>query len=103
MGQMRKYRCPSCRYAETDAGGRSCGMIAVIETILCRDCRRLYDAIAEETPDEALQEDGRVRGNLTGIRCPVSENHSFIRWRKPWPCPRCNTQMVASKLALNWD
>jgi len=86
MGESSTYRCPNCGYSATVAGGRDCGFETVVETISSSDCRELYDAEAEEKARDVLMDDGRVRGNLTGIQCPVSEKHSFMRWRKPRSC-----------------
>jgi rubredoxin len=103
MGEITNYKCTSCDYEADIAAGRSCGFERVVETISCRDCRELYDAVADEQARDALMNDGRIRGNLSGIRCPKSPDHSFTRWRKPWPCPKCGQAMVSNGLSLPWD
>ena len=103
MGESSTYRCPNCGYTALVAGGRACGFETVVETILCRDCRELYDAVAEERAQDVLMDDGRVRGNLTEIRCPRSADHKFMRWRKPWPCPKCGAVMEAVGPVMPWD
>jgi len=102
MGHTGRLTCPSCDYSADVAGGRTFGFYAVVETIVCHDCKELYDATANEKapdiPGDILTYDG-----LTGIRCPKSKNHRFTSWPEPWPCPKCDEPMEAGGPCELWD
>jgi hypothetical protein len=102
MGQTHGFICPNCEYLAEVAGGRTFGFYAVVETIVCRDCKKLYDATANEKapdiPGDILAFDG-----LTGIHCPKSKKHSFTAWTDPWLCPKCDTPMDKGGLFVCWD
>jgi len=56
MGRTFQYECPQCQYRASVSGGADRGLNCSIQTILCRDCRRLFDVFTrlrqtvEETP-----------------------------------------------------
>jgi Zn finger protein HypA/HybF involved in hydrogenase expression len=102
LGATREFICPDCGHIAEVAGGRDCGFITVVQTILCRDCWELYDARANERPQDVVGAEG-IRGRLTGIRCPNSPDHKFVRWRHSWPCPKCGGRMVKGRPGLCWD
>ncbi len=102
MGMTRGFTCPNCEYSAEVAGGRTFGFLAVVETIVCHDCKKLYDATAnEEAPD--VPGDILTYEGLTGIRCPKSEKHNFTTWKDPWLCPKCETPMEEDGIPLLWD
>jgi Zn finger protein HypA/HybF involved in hydrogenase expression len=51
-------------------------------TILCEDCKDLYDII-----------DGRhdPKKRQPKLRCPKSKNHKWREWNHPDKCPKCGT------------
>jgi hypothetical protein len=74
-------------------------MIAMVQTISCKGCRALYDAVANEKFGEIADP---FDGPITGIRCPKNKDHEFEEWHSCGPCPKCGTAMDEDMPAL-WD
>ena len=77
MGMQFEFYCRGCGYTAGVSGGRDCGFHYVSQTIVCRDCKELYDAVANEKAADVLV-DGKIRGKLTGICCP-KDPHAQVR------------------------
>ena len=45
MGRSYWFECPKCGYRARVSGRADGGLSFVVQTILCRDCRELYDAV----------------------------------------------------------
>jgi predicted RNA-binding Zn-ribbon protein involved in translation (DUF1610 family) len=45
MGRTYLFECPKCGYRARVAGGSADGKRFAVQTILCHDCRELYDAV----------------------------------------------------------
>jgi hypothetical protein len=45
MGRSYWFECPRCGYRAKVSGGADRGLSIFVQTILCRDCRELYDAV----------------------------------------------------------
>jgi hypothetical protein len=45
MGRTYLFECPKCGYRAKVAGGAQDGFNFAVQTILCRDCKELYDAV----------------------------------------------------------
>ena len=45
MGTTYDFTCQACKYTAHISGGRGVGMIAVVHTMSCRDCRALVDVL----------------------------------------------------------
>jgi hypothetical protein len=43
MGRTYHFECPRCLYRARVAGGADAGLYCEIKTIVCLDCRQLYD------------------------------------------------------------
>jgi len=97
------YRCPACGYEAEVSGRRDWGVFHVTETIVCRDCRELFDVRANEKPQDVEIKNGRIIGELTGIRCPKDPDHQIRPWRGPGACPRCGTRMVDTGICTFGD
>jgi predicted RNA-binding Zn-ribbon protein involved in translation (DUF1610 family) len=53
MGRSYWFECPKCGYRAKISGRADRGLTFAIQTILCRDCRELYDAVTRlRVPDE---------------------------------------------------
>jgi hypothetical protein len=64
MGRSYWFECPRCSYRAKVSGRADRGLSFFVQTILCRDCRELYDAVTRmRVPDEL---DGW--GNAGGLR-----------------------------------
>ena len=85
------------------SGGRDRGFFAVVETISCIVCKELFDAVADEKPEDLELGWRREEKPLLGIRCPNSEKHEFTYWKSPWPCPVCDEPVIADGGCINWD
>ena len=64
MGRTFLFECPRCHYRATVAGGADRGFNCFVQTIVCRECASLYDAV-------------------TRLRMVASQKRQFIglRWR----------------------
>ncbi len=45
MGRSYWFECPKCGYRAKVSGRADRGLCFFVQTILCRDCRELYDAV----------------------------------------------------------
>jgi hypothetical protein len=45
MGRSYLYECPKCSYRTHVSGGADHGQRFHVQTVLCRDCRKLHDAV----------------------------------------------------------
>ena len=53
MGRSYWFECPKCGYRAKASGRADRGLSFFVQTILCRDCRELYDAVVRvRVPDE---------------------------------------------------
>lgn len=53
MGRSFSYECPKCAYSAKVSGGTDEGYTVAVQTILCRECRALHDAVTRvRVPDE---------------------------------------------------
>jgi hypothetical protein len=64
MGRSYWFECPKCGYRAKVSGRSDRGLSFAVQTILCRDCRELYDAVTRlRVADEAIG-----GGNFGGLR-----------------------------------
>jgi hypothetical protein len=100
MGVLFKFECPSCGYLAEVSGGADRGFYAATQTIICKECKRLYDvAIAKiKGPDFAPEP-----GEREPLRCPESDLHQVERWSRPRPCPACGSRMEKQQATILWD
>ena len=100
MGCTFDFSCPKCGYHVSVSGGTDCGFHAVTNTILCGDCKRLYDVVTSEDPASTAFDDG---WKPSAYSCPKSTRHAVELWFHPGPCPKCGTQMTKGREAMLWD
>ncbi len=43
MGRTFQFECPQCQFPARVAGGADAGINCAVQTIVCHDCRRLFD------------------------------------------------------------
>ena len=66
MGRTYWYECERCGYRAKVSGKADRGLSFAVQTILCQDCKRLYDAVTRlRVPDESPLSDWR---NTSGLR-----------------------------------
>jgi hypothetical protein len=55
MGRSYWFECPKCGYRARVSGRADQGLSFVVQTILCRDCKELYDAVTRlKVPGESV-------------------------------------------------
>ena len=66
MGRSYWFECPKCSYRAIVAGRADCGLALAVQTILCRDCKQLYDAVTRLKIVDDLSGWGGVGGLHNG-------------------------------------
>ncbi|MBX3276442.1 MAG: hypothetical protein KF868_00430 [Acidobacteria bacterium] len=97
MGTSYEFECPACGYTAAVSGDDDAGMICNTTTIVCRTCRKLYDATI------ILRSFDSPEHQEIPIRCPKSKKHAVERWKHPGPCPKCGAQMNRGEACCDWD
>ena len=70
MGRSYWFECSKCGYRATVSGRADRGLAFFVQTILCRDCKQLYDAVTRlRVPDES-----EGLGSFAGWRLVRSPN-----------------------------
>jgi len=123
MGRTYAYECAKCGYRAMVAGGEAHGLELSVQTIVCEDCKELYDAvIALRTPDDVpplsvppafdavirrlplFLSAGSLRWEHFSLICPRAGNHVVKEWREPGKCPRCRVYMERSAFPFRqWE
>lgn len=132
MGRTYLFECPLCQYRAKISGGADSGLHCAIQTVVCRDCRELYDVFVRqrqfadakemikfpgffrpEIPPVVLQESSftpsreparRLIWKEFEMTCPVEPKHFVEAWKDPGRCPRCGTFLEQSGLPFRlWD
>lgn len=62
MGRTYLFECSKCGYRATVSGGADRGLHFAVQTILCTECKKLYDAVTE-------------------LKVPVSPSTELGRWK----------------------
>jgi len=125
MGRTYLFECEKCGYRAKVGGGTQRGRHLTAQTILCLDCRVLFDAVTElkvpavpasnlnqwklkpdRNPKKAprfetalnrlLPGDGRFHWIEFKPACPVSERHRVRIWKQPGKCPKCGVFLDGS-------
>jgi ribosomal protein S27AE len=64
MGRSYWFECPRCGYRARVSGREDRGLNFFVQTIVCHDCKELYDAVTRlRVPDDPVK-----LGNLSGWR-----------------------------------
>jgi hypothetical protein len=122
MGKTYVFECGLCHYRVKISGGADSGLDCAVQTIVCRDCRELFDVFTRvrrqaappgkfkserlEIPPVALpgspaRQTGWQKSNLS---CPVNPKHCVEPWKNPGRCPRCGNYLEPNGLAFRlWD
>jgi hypothetical protein len=114
MGRSYWFECPKCSYRAKVSGRADRGLSFFVQTILCRDCRELYDAVTRlKVPDEldgwgnagGLRRAGFLKARpRINLQCPVSAIHRVRSWNDPDRCPKCGVYLEKSALPYRlWD
>jgi hypothetical protein len=128
MGRSYLFECPKCSYKTHAAGRAERGVHFSVQTILCQDCRQLYDAVTSlkipEDADEKAVLPSRFKKRAPGqppdfdavvnrlalipskkpkwvrfkISCPITPSHQVEAWNDPGKCPRCGVFLEKNAL-----
>ena len=101
MGIWFEFTCEKCGYCVEVSGGKDFGMVAVVETMICRSCRELVDVIIGRYGKEGPTGDKDYDKNL-GI-CPKCGGKELTVWKEQRPCPKCGGRMIKCRPTALWD
>ena len=101
MGTLFAFTCPDCGHVAEASGGRDVGMIAVVETSICRSCHELVDVVIGFFGGEGPCGDAE-RDRALG-RCPKCDGTAVYPWPPSRPCPKCGKTMKRGGLIAQWD
>jgi ssDNA-binding Zn-finger/Zn-ribbon topoisomerase 1 len=76
-------------------------MVAVVETMSCRDCRQLVDVLIGKHGREGPTGDRTFDTRLG--RCPNCRGTNVSAWKAPRACPKCDGRMLEGQLIALWD
>jgi hypothetical protein len=87
MGRTFQFECPQCQYQARVGGGADAGINCSVQTIVCLDCRRLFDVFTRfrlrEGEDEPAPAEVKTRSSR--IRLPDEVNiPPFWLVKNPW-------------------
>ncbi|MGO8839197.1 MAG: hypothetical protein ACLQAH_15695 [Limisphaerales bacterium] len=122
MGRTYLFECSKCGYHARVAGGTDEGIHCAVQTIVCSDCKALYDAVVQFKLSPRHQDNppfnapklavllNRLppRGVRSWLKfkpvCPVSPRHRVRLWKPPDKCPKCGTFLEPAALPFRvWD
>jgi hypothetical protein len=133
VGKTIHFECPQCQYRAAISGGADGGVNCDVQTIVCRDCRKLFDVFTRvrrvaghqefaanfpafnglEIPPVILRDSlfppkrampRRFEWQKMKPACPVSAKHFVESWKNPGRCPRCRAFMEPQGLPLRvWE
>jgi len=103
MGTRYEFRCRACGYSTTVSGGLDHGMVAVVRTMTCDDCKEVVDVLVGKygqegpTGDPSYDKDLRV--------CPNCSRRRVRAWDVGRSCPRCGSPMTLAhdSPTVLWD
>jgi hypothetical protein len=76
MGRSYWFECPRCGYRARVSGREDGGLAFCVQTVLCQDCKELYDAVTRlSVPDEPLKL-GILAGWRWGRLVPARDSSS---------------------------
>lgn len=131
MGRTYLFECPKCSYRARVAGRAERGIHFAVQTILCHECRELYDAVialqvlkspgltnalaqrkslpSPPTFQTALNRlpppaNRALRWKHFKPACPVFAGHRIREWQAPDKCPKCGCHLERNALPFRlWD
>jgi hypothetical protein len=88
MGRSYHFECSRCGYRATVSGRADRGLNLAVQTIVCRDCRKLSDAVTRfKIPDESglkLSNLGLRQREFQGLRFTVPPSFDEAVNRLPY-------------------
>ena len=96
MGRSYLFECPRCAYRAPVSGGPDRGLDVATLTIVCRDCRKLYDVVTRLR----LPRDARHATRL--VRRAGATPHSVGAPEPPPPFEAALNRLFATGSNLEW-
>jgi hypothetical protein len=121
MGRTYLFECFGCGYRVHVAGSTDRGEHVAVQTILCANCRELYDAVIEFKASRQNENHPKTAPRFAalldrlpphGVRkwikfklaCPVSQLHHVRAWKQPDKCPKCGVYLGSDGMPFRlWD
>ena len=132
VGRTYLFECSLCQYRAKVSGGEDSGLHCVIQTVVCRECRELFDAFRRQRryadAADVIRFPGFYRPEIPPVilgdssvnprrgrapkliwhgfelACPVDAQHHVEPWRDPGRCPRCGNYLEKNGLPFRvWD
>jgi NAD-dependent SIR2 family protein deacetylase len=121
MGRTYLFECSKCGYRARVSGSADRGRHVVVQTVLCAECKELYDAVIAFKPSVHWEFHPKTAPGFIsllnrlpprGVRpwikwklvCPISPRHRIRLWKQPDKCPRCGTFLDPSVIPFRrWD
>jgi hypothetical protein len=122
VGKTYIYGCGLCQYRVKVSGGPDSGLDCDVLTIVCRDCRELFDVFTRvrrlaatagkfkskhlEIPPVALPSSPARQAGWQSFKpaCPANPKHRIESWQDPGRCPRCGSYLEKTGLPFRlWD
>jgi hypothetical protein len=121
MGRTYLFECSGCGYRARVSGGEDRGERMAVQTILCANCRELYDAVVEfkaslqkESHPKTAPRFAVLLNRLPPcdvrkwikfkLACPVSPLHRVHMWKQPDKCPKCGVYLGSDGMPFRiWD
>ena len=121
MGRTYLFECSKCGYRARVSGGADSGRHVSVQTILCADCKELYDAVIAFKPLSRRESHQKIPPKFAvlvnrlpphGVRqwikfkpaCPLSSRHRIRLWKQPDKCPKCGSYLDPGPIPFRrWD
>ena len=122
MGKTYLFECGLCHYRVKISGGTDAGVDCDVQTVVCRDCRELFDvytrvrrqsspvgkfrALNPEIPPAALTGSPARKKDWQKLlpMCPMEGKLRVEPWRDPGRCPRCGNYLEKNGIPFRvWD
>jgi hypothetical protein len=132
VGKTYLFECPQCQYRVKISGGADSGRHCEIQTVICRDCRELFDVfrrqqrradsvdlikfpgfhrpdippviLGQSSINPLPQPAAKLVWRETELACPVDPEHTVEAWNDPGRCPRCGNFMEKNGFPFRaWD
>jgi hypothetical protein len=132
VGRTYLFECPQCQYRAKVSGGEDSGVHCAVQTVICRDCRELFDVFKRvrryadskevikfpaffrpDIPPVILNESSfnpsssparRLVWKQLELACPTEPKHFVEAWKDPGRCPRCGNFLEKNGIPFRlWD
>ena len=112
MGESFTYECIKCDYSVMTSAGLDYGMLAVVETHICLNCRIIVDICVGEygkvySREELDMHPEKNNPDMDYYKCPMcGDDSALVKWdKRKRPCPRCDGGMDRDPKgeSLLWD